>query len=80
MTSSQNLKPNQASNPYLLPSFHGGIAPYSPASSENRSLTPLSLREVQRKGQKWLRIAASFDLFKDLNTGINFIRPISRTP
>lgn len=74
MTSQQSLKPKQASNPLFVASFHDGAALTQTRLFKNRSLTPLSFRDIKKKGQKWSLIARSFDFFRELTTGLIFIR------
>ena len=73
MVANQRQKPKQAFNPLSVASFHGGSNASRSRLFKNRSLIPLSFRDVKKKGQKWLLIARSFDFFRELNTGLIFI-------
>jgi len=74
MFRNKNLKPDPAHSPYQSSLFMAGLVPHKTCSPEKRSLTPLFSRDIKKKGQKWSLIARSFDFFRELTTGLIFVR------
>jgi hypothetical protein len=73
MGRSVNLKKNANNSSSYFTSFHGDGYLLHHRPPENKSLIPLTIRDIYKRGPKWLKIASCLSLFKNPTTSLIFV-------